>query len=429
MSVVSGHAPTVGARPGASSILIAYHQSMAATSLTRGRGRGRSSGVSRATLYAYVSRGLVASEPGPGPSRARRYPRAPLEALLRPPRAGARPRAGGPRRPPLGAAGARLGADADRGRAVLPTAGTTWSRSRAEQPSRRWPRCCGPATRSRPASCRPRGRRRRRGPPPRAAVGRRARAPPGGRRRRRSLVTLGAPDAVGLRGAARVVAGLFAAAGAGGRRPAGRAPGARVGHRPPRRALDAALVLCADHELNVSAVHRALRRVGRRRAWSSVVLAALCALRGRRHGGLTERVEDLVARRRRATGAAAPPSARWATSGGLPGFGHPLYPDGDPRAAAAAACAGRAPADPAGRRAAWRSPRDQLGLAAHARPRPGGAGARAAACRAGAALCLFALGRSAAGSRTRWRRARDDRLIRPRVALHRPAAAVGSSAP
>jgi citrate synthase len=38
-------------------------------------------GVSRATLYAYVSRGIVASEPGPGPSRARRYPRASLEAL------------------------------------------------------------------------------------------------------------------------------------------------------------------------------------------------------------------------------------------------------------------------------------------------------------------------------------------------------------
>ena len=38
-------------------------------------------GVSRATLYAYVSRGLVASEPGPGPSRARRYPRASVEAL------------------------------------------------------------------------------------------------------------------------------------------------------------------------------------------------------------------------------------------------------------------------------------------------------------------------------------------------------------
>jgi citrate synthase len=39
-------------------------------------------GVSRATLYAYVSRGLIASEPGAGPSRARRYPRGPIEDLI-----------------------------------------------------------------------------------------------------------------------------------------------------------------------------------------------------------------------------------------------------------------------------------------------------------------------------------------------------------
>ena len=39
-------------------------------------------GVRPQTIYAYVSRGLLASEPGPGPSRARRYPRAPVEALI-----------------------------------------------------------------------------------------------------------------------------------------------------------------------------------------------------------------------------------------------------------------------------------------------------------------------------------------------------------
>src|SRR5262245_33042193 len=38
-------------------------------------------GVSRRTLYAYVSRGLLVSEPGPGPSRARRYPRPAVEEL------------------------------------------------------------------------------------------------------------------------------------------------------------------------------------------------------------------------------------------------------------------------------------------------------------------------------------------------------------
>jgi len=39
-------------------------------------------GVSRRTLYAYVSRGLVSSEPGPGPSRARRYRTAAVDAVL-----------------------------------------------------------------------------------------------------------------------------------------------------------------------------------------------------------------------------------------------------------------------------------------------------------------------------------------------------------
>ena len=46
--------------------------------LTAARG-GRALGVSRPTLYAYVSRGLVVSEPGPG--RERRYPRWALDEL------------------------------------------------------------------------------------------------------------------------------------------------------------------------------------------------------------------------------------------------------------------------------------------------------------------------------------------------------------
>src|SRR5258708_40188516 len=38
-------------------------------------------GVSRATLYAYVSRGLVRSSPAPGDSRGRRYAREDVERL------------------------------------------------------------------------------------------------------------------------------------------------------------------------------------------------------------------------------------------------------------------------------------------------------------------------------------------------------------
>jgi len=38
-------------------------------------------GVSQATLYAYVSRGFIRSEPAPGKSRARRYAREDIERL------------------------------------------------------------------------------------------------------------------------------------------------------------------------------------------------------------------------------------------------------------------------------------------------------------------------------------------------------------
>src|SRR5438105_3637091 len=43
----------------------------------------RALGVTRATLYAYVSRGLIRSEPGPGPTRERRYVRDDVDRLRR----------------------------------------------------------------------------------------------------------------------------------------------------------------------------------------------------------------------------------------------------------------------------------------------------------------------------------------------------------
>ena len=105
----------------------------------------------------------------------------------------------------------------------------------------------------------------------------------------------------------------------------------------PRRktaapALRAALILCADHELNVSTF--TARCIASARATPyEVVIGALAALRGRRHGGHTAEVESLfreavMARRPRETLA-----NRLRQGEGLPGFGHPLYPNGDPRAA------------------------------------------------------------------------------------------------
>ena len=49
----------------------------------RGRGRRACCGVSRATLYAYVSRGFVRSQSAPGSSRERRYSRDDVERLRR----------------------------------------------------------------------------------------------------------------------------------------------------------------------------------------------------------------------------------------------------------------------------------------------------------------------------------------------------------
>lgn len=94
-----------------------------------------------------------------------------------------------------------------------------------------------------------------------------------------------------------------------------------------RRKLDAALIACADHELNVSTfTARCVASSG-----STVymaVTAALAALRGFRHGGHTERIAEML------EDEGAPRevlSARLRRGAALPGFGHPLYPDGDPR--------------------------------------------------------------------------------------------------
>ena len=105
----------------------------------------------------------------------------------------------------------------------------------------------------------------------------------------------------------------------------------------PRRkaaasALRAALILCADHELNVSTF--TARCIASARATPyEVVIGALAALKGRRHGGHTAEVEALF----RETGRAPCPreilANRLHLGEGLPGFGHPLYPNGDPRAA------------------------------------------------------------------------------------------------
>jgi citrate synthase len=102
-----------------------------------------------------------------------------------------------------------------------------------------------------------------------------------------------------------------------------------VPERRARRALEAALIVCADHELNASAF--AARVVASAGAGPyTAVMGAFCALSGQRHGGVTEQVARLLDEPGDAVDACA---VRLARGESLPGFGHPLYPDGDPRAA------------------------------------------------------------------------------------------------
>jgi citrate synthase len=95
--------------------------------------------------------------------------------------------------------------------------------------------------------------------------------------------------------------------------------------------IRAALVLCADHELNVSAfTARCAASAGA--SPYDVVSAAMATLKGYKHGGAAQRALALLAE----TG--TPKDARGVLASRLrrgerpPGFGHPLYPAGDPRA-------------------------------------------------------------------------------------------------
>ncbi len=97
-------------------------------------------------------------------------------------------------------------------------------------------------------------------------------------------------------------------------------------------ALRRALVLLADHELNASTfAARVTASTGASLAASA--LAGLAALSGPLHGGIAGRVRNLVEESGR-IGPQAAVAGRIARAGPIPGFGHPLYPEGDPRAAA-----------------------------------------------------------------------------------------------
>ena len=94
-----------------------------------------------------------------------------------------------------------------------------------------------------------------------------------------------------------------------------------------------ALVLMADHELNASTfAARVTASTGA--PLGACVTAGLAALSGPFHGGQTRRVQALLAEAGTPARTERALADRIGRGDPLPGFGHPLYPHGDGRAAA-----------------------------------------------------------------------------------------------
>ncbi len=174
------------------------------------------------------------------------------------------------------------------------------------------------------------------------------------------------------------------------------------------------LVLIADHELNPSTfVARCVASTGA--TPYAAVTAALSALSGRLHGGETARAEGLLREFVEGDDPMAVMAGRLARGERLPGFGQPLYPEGDPRAIAIlAALAQAAPeahalaktAAEAGYRLTGRHPNVDFALAAAAvgleLPR-------------NAALALFIVGRTVGWIAHAIEQYESGILIRPRA--------------
>ena len=197
----------------------------------------------------------------------------------------------------------------------------------------------------------------------------------------------------------RPVDALFAAAGGG---------------NGTRSLLRAALILCADHELNVSAFTvRCVASAGANPYLA--VTAGLAALRGARHGGLTERTGAFLEAVLGAGDLEAELAARLRRGEAFPGFGHPLYPQGDPRArvllellaesGSEAALAAR-PVAAAIEALTGRAPTIDWALAVLG---------RSLALPAGGALALFALGRTLGWIAHAQEQYASGRIIRPRA--------------
>ena len=173
---------------------------------------------------------------------------------------------------------------------------------------------------------------------------------------------------------------------------------------PDHPRLDQALILCADHELNASTFAARVTASTGANPYA-VVSAALAALSGPKHGGATSQVEALFAE----AAASSPRQAigeRLRRGDPVAGFGHPLYPQGDPRARALLEANPEARAwVEAGQQLLNAYPTVDLGLVALGMPR-------------GVAFQVFASGRCLGWIAHALEQYADGRMIRPR-AFHR----------
>lgn len=175
-----------------------------------------------------------------------------------------------------------------------------------------------------------------------------------------------------------------------------------------------ALVLLLDHELNASTfAARVAASTGA--SFAASALAGLSTLSGPLHGASVNSVIKFIREAER-LGAGNAVHTRLEEGRALPGFGHPLYPDGDPRAAALLAALAPEPAITA----LCAAVEDESGL------RPNidlaiGAFACAYALSQDTAFAVFAIGRAVGWLGHALEQIETGALIRPRARYIGPA--------
>lgn len=180
--------------------------------------------------------------------------------------------------------------------------------------------------------------------------------------------------------------------------------------------LNAALVLSADHELNASSFAARVSASAETQPYG-VVMTGLATIQGLRHGGNTERVAALLREVGASDAARRVVAERLRRGEGIPGFGHHLYPDGDPRAVYLLDRLRAAHADAPTVQlsdALTDAVREALGLAANV-DFALGVLASTLGLPSGAPLALFALGRAAGWVAHAIEQYATPQLIRPRA--------------